>query len=180
MRPKPDETVSVLTPLILLFLAAAPPSAMEPGAGWKAARSALTACLSVPAAEARGACLERAARELDAADARGEGPVPSPEALREARRREYGVRRAPSIFVPPRAPGERTDQLTTRLASASQNRDGAWIMRTAEGAVWAQTDGAYLVAPPHAGSSLAVRPGALGSFFCLIDGRREVRCKRRS
>lgn len=142
--------------------------------GWLAARRQLTACLSVAEGAPRAACLEAAAKALDAAEAQGGGPVPSPEQARTERAREFGSRR-------PAAPRQaaRDSGLATHLGSAHQDRDGEWVMRTEEGATWAQTDGAYLVSPPHAGSSLSIRPGALGSFFCLIDTRREVRCKRR-
>ena len=151
---------------------------------WLDARSALSACRANPDAVARGACLERAAEALDAAEARGEGPIPSPVQARETRKRDFGLRLPPPA-APPRIAGvrprdeERPDRLVTTLASARQDGEGNWIMTTAEGAVWRQTDKAYIVRPPHAGSTFFARPAALGSYFCLIDGRREVRCKRR-
>ena len=161
------------------LIALAPSAHAEPSRAWLDARRQLSACLGA-AEPSRGACLERAARALDAADARGEGPIPNAEQARAVQRRDYGIRVAPTPAVAPRTPErERPDRLVTTLVSVRTDGDGNWIMRTSEGAVWAQTDKAPVLPGPRAGSSFFVRPGALGSYFCLIDNRREVRCKRR-
>lgn len=162
-----------------LTAAVGAPVHAEASRAWIDARRQLSGCLSGPEL-GRGACLERAARALDAAEARGEGPIPNAEQAQAARRRDYGMRVQPTAPVAPRTPErERSDRLVTTLVSVRQDGEGDWVMRTAEGAVWVQTDHALLTPAPRAGSSFFVRPGALGSFFCLIDNRREVRCKRR-
>lgn len=170
--------------VLLVAASAAWPAAAEVSQAWRDARTALSACLRDSEPGARGACLERAATQLDAIEARGEGPLPTPEQARAVRRRDYGLRLPPPPKAPRRAKrasaDEPADGVATTLRSASQDGQENWIMTTVEGAVWAQTDKQTLVRQPHPGSAFVARPGAMGSFFCLIDRRYEVRCKRRA
>ncbi len=179
---RPEGPTPLIAGAACALLLAAPAHAASSRA-WLDARAALTACRGEADVRARGACLERAAEAMDAAEARGEGPLPSPTQARETRKRDYGLR-TPLIPPLPRGPRpheeDRPDRLVTTLRAVRQDGEGNWVMTTAEGAVWAQTDKGYFVRPPHEGSSFYARPGALGSFFCLVDGKREVRCKRRS
>ncbi len=167
----------------VLMLAAAPSAQAAVSRAWLDARAALSACMAEQDHAVRGACLERAVMAMDAVEARGEGPVPSPEQSRKERARDFGLRLPPAPKLPRltrRVPeAERPDRLSTTLASARLDAEGKWIMVTTEGATWAQTDQSAFARPPHAGSAFLARPGSLGSYFCLVDGRHEVRCKRR-
>ena len=119
---------------------------------------------------------------MDDAEALGEGPIRTAAQERREAARNYGLRpdAAPAAVsgAPVRHPS--APDLSTTIVGARQDGGGDWIMTTAEGAVWLQTDKGLFSRPPHAGSKFAVRRGAMGSYFCLVDGVREVRCKRKS
>ncbi|MBE7219415.1 MAG: hypothetical protein INR64_13150, partial [Caulobacteraceae bacterium] len=129
-------------------------------------------------AAARLACYDGAADALAKAQAAGDVVVVDRAQVREVRRQAFGFH-LPSLDLLPRAPKEAPlQQVDFVLASAGRTSEGKWAMVAEDGARWVQTDSEDIDNPPHAGSRLLVRAGALGGFFCKVDNQIAVRCRR--
>lgn len=180
MHPVPPYAASVWLIVLLCATSSAASGAAASGAPQDAAvvRS-LTACRKLAGDAARLACYDRAADDFMRAEVKGEVIVVDREQVRAVRRQAFGFH-LPSLDLLPHVGGEApVDRVTFQLASAGRTADGKWAMTTSDGAQWVQTDSDELFDPPHAGSQLTVRSGALGSFFCKVDGQLAVRCQRR-
>lgn len=126
----------------------------------------------------RLACYDRAAGALDAAEQQGEVVVIDRAQARVVRRQTFGLS-FPSISLFSKGEKEEAlSRISVALAEARQGGDGKWIFVTTEDQVWRQTDSESISRPPHAGSTLAVRRAAMGSFLCNVDGQYAVRCER--
>lgn len=135
-------------------------------------------CKRLTDPQLRLACYDRATGALDAAETQGEVVVIDRAQARTVRRQAFGLN-MPSINLFSRGEKEEAvNRIEAALTSARQAGDGRWLMTTADNQVWRQTDNQGIFRPPHAGSTLAVRRGALGSFFCNVDGQLAVRCER--
>jgi len=51
-------------------------------------------------------------------------------------------------------------------------------MRLDDGAIWQTTEASPYVRGPHAGSTVVIRRGPLGSYMMRIDGQRALRAMR--
>ena len=139
---------------------------------------ALSDCRKIAESDARLACYDKAADALDQAQAQGQVVVIDRAQAREVRRQAFGFN-IPSIKLFNRGPKEEAvDKISVKLSGAHRGPDGNWVMTTTEDAVWRQTDGQSLLNDPHAGSTLDVRHGLMGSFFCKVDGQFAMRCAR--
>lgn len=142
---------------------------------------ALAACRAETDATRRLACYDQAAGALDEAESRGQIAVVDREQVRAVKRQAFGFSLPSLALLGGGKSGmdEPVDKLVVKLDHAGRSAEGRWVMATDEGAAWIQTDDEEMFAPPHAGSQLAIRKGALGSYFCNVDGQRAVRCMRR-
>ena len=97
---------------------------------------------------------------------------------RVVRRQAFGLA-MPSLNLFSRGEKEETlSRIAVPLSDAHQGGGGKWVFVTNEAQGWRQTDSEPLNRPPRAGSTLAVRKAAMGSFFCNVDGQYAVRCER--
>lgn len=172
---------AVSAALGMLALAAPAGAASAPKRARAEALSALAACRTEADAAQRLACYDKAAGALDEAESHGQIAVVDREQVRAVKRQAFGFSLPSLALLGGGKVGvdDPVDRLTAKLDHANRTAEGRWIMATDEGAAWEQTDGEEIVSPPHAGSQLAVRKGALGGFFCNVDGQRAVRCTRR-
>ena len=156
---------------------AAKKSDLEPGRA--AVVQALSDCRKITEDTARLACYDKAAGVLDQAEAKGDVVVIDQEQAKAVRRQAFGFS-LPTlhIFDHISKGGEGVDHLTLDIASVHHNSEGGWVFVATDGAVWRQTDREDLALDPHAGSKLLVKNGALGSFFCKVDGQPQIRCER--
>jgi hypothetical protein len=160
--------------------ALAPPASAKPNltASRATAAQAITDCRKVADREARLDCYDKAADAFEQAQAAGQVVVVDRESIREVKRQAFGIN-VPSLNLFKTGPKDETlDRITVSLSGASQGVRNEWIMTTVDGAVWRQIDENELFNPPHAGSSMAIRRGLLGSFFCKVDGQQAIRCTR--
>lgn len=135
-------------------------------------------CKRLTDAQLRLACYDRAAGALDAAEGQGEVVVIDRAQARVVRRQAFGLA-MPSLNLFSRGEKEETlSRIAVPLSDAHQGGDGKWVFVTNEDQVWRQTDSESINRPPRAGSTLAVRKAAMGSFFCNVDGQYAVRCER--
>lgn len=135
-------------------------------------------CKRLTDAQLRLACYDRAAGALDAAEVQGEVVVIDRAQSRVVRRQAFGLAMS-SLNLFSRGDKEETlSRISVPLSGAHQGGDGKWVFVTNDDQVWRQTDSETISRPPRAGSNLAVRKAAMGSFFCNVDGQYAVRCER--
>jgi hypothetical protein len=128
----------------------------------------------------RLACYDQTVDSVARATAAGDLVTMDREQRRTLRRQAFGFN-LPSLSMFDRGEAkEENNRITSKVAAVSQDRNGAWIIRLEDGAVWIQTDGAVLYPPPKAGATAVIRRGAIGSFFMNIDGKIDFRATRRA
>jgi hypothetical protein len=155
------------------FAAEPPPPPAE-----ASALKTMTDCRRLPTKDARADCYDAAVDGLNKAQAEGKVVVIDQEKLKAVRRQAFGFN-LPSLSG--LAKGLREDPInamTFKVVDAHQESEDRWVMETAEGAVWRQTQSSGFALTPHSGSALVVKPGFLGSFFCTVDKQAAFRCKR--
>jgi len=167
-------TIAVGLAAAAAFAAPTPPAAER-----AQVLQAVTACRKIQDPAERVACYDKAVDALDVAEKKGDVVVVSREHVEQARKQAFGFN-LPSLDILLKGPakGEAVDQLTLVLDGAHHDRDGHWVFVAADGAVWRQTDDQEYANDPHKGSKLVVSRGALGSYFCKIDGQPGVRGAR--
>lgn len=174
-------------PVLMLLIAAlaAPPLAAaaatpKPDARRAAVLEQLAACRKEAADAQRLACFDRAAGALDEAEAKGQVVVVDREQVRAVKKQAFGFSLpALSLFGARGQAEESVERVSYTLDHAGRTSGGMWVLATTEGPVWVQTDSSdELHGEPRKGSTLAVRHGALSSFFCNVDGQRAIRCNR--
>jgi hypothetical protein len=127
---------------------------------------------------ARLACFDKAVAAMSAAEKSGELLTLDREQRRAVRRESFGLT-LPSLDIFSRGEKpEEADRLTAHVASASLNAEGKWLIRLDDGALWEQTDDYSPNHGPHAGSTVVIFKGMLGSFFLKVDGQQAIRAKR--
>ncbi|PTQ13056.1 hypothetical protein CLG96_02640 [Sphingomonas oleivorans] len=163
--------------MIILPITAAT-SAAAPKAS---ALTALTNCRAIAENEARLACYDAAAAELDTAANKKDILVLDREDVRETRRSLFG-------FALPRVPlfGARDDneekvedieEITAKIRGARSLGYGKWQIVLEDGATWSTTE-AVARREPKGGSTVVIRRKSMGSYMMKIDGDQGVRAKR--
>jgi hypothetical protein len=155
---------------LLLAMASATPALAarpDPTASRTAVAQAISDCRKVSDRDARLECYDKAADAFEQAQAEG-----------QVKRQAFGLS-LPSLDLFPKGAKEpEVDRVSIKLTGAHQDQNSRWIMTTDEGAVWSQIDSQELLNEPHAGSTVAIRRAALGSYFCNVDGQSAIRCAR--
>ena len=156
---------------------AAKKTEIEPGRA--AMVQALSDCRKITDDAGRLACYDKAAGAIDQAESKGQLVVIDQEQAKAVRRQAFGFNLPTLHLFDKAAKGEDGfDHLELDIASVHHGVDGKWVFVASTGAVWRQTDSEEFANDPHAGSKLLVKNGALGSFFCKVDGQSQVRCER--
>ena len=141
-------------------------------------------CRAIQAPEARAACFDASARELEVAVKTKDITIVDRQEVRKARKSLFG-------FTLPRiglfdgadrdergngAPDE-IKELQTTVVSVRPAANGRVELRVAEGdALWTTTD--PMPFPPKAGQKVRIRRGALGNYFIAVEGQKTVRGMR--
>ena len=133
-------------------------AAEKPVVGDTSALKTMLDCRKLPTKDARADCYDAA---VDALARQAFGcSLPSLNLLTK------GLKEEPLTAV------------TMKLAGAHDDRDSYWVMETTEQVVWRQTQSSGYPLTPHSGSTLTIRPGILGAFFCQVDDQVQFRCRR--
>ena len=137
------------------------------------------ACRSIGDAEQRLACFDRTAAALDNAQQAKAVVVIDENAVRETRRGLFGFS-LPRIGLFGGGDDDKDEvkEISSTIASLSGG-SGRWVVTLADGAVWEQTDGAYL-RRPQVGQTILIKRAALGSYMGRIDNGVTFRIKRRN
>jgi hypothetical protein len=154
--------------------AAAPPPAGAP------ATRAVVACRALTDDTQRLACYDKAVAAMSEAEKTGDLLTIDRAQRQAVRRQAFGLSLPSFTLFDKGEKPEEADRITVKLASARQDPYRRWILKLEDGAVWLQTDDNELSNEPHAGSTVEIRKGALGSFFMKVDGQPAIRVRRES
>lgn len=135
-------------------------------------------CRALTDGAKRLACFDAAVAAMESAEAKGDLVTMDREQRREVRRQAFGLSLPAFTLFDHGEKGEDADRLTAKVADASRNGAGRWVIRLEGGATWRQIDDTDLYKTPHPGSSAVLRRAALGSFFMKIDGDSAFRAHR--
>jgi hypothetical protein len=153
-------------------------AAPAPSSAAAAPVQAVIACRSIAVDAQRLACFDKAVAAMGEAQTKGDLVTLDREQRRTVRRQAFGLSLPAFNLFDRGEKAEDVDRLTGTIASAREDGFGKWTVRLQDGAVWVQTDDSALGRPPHAGSTVVISKGVLGSFFMKIDGQQAVRARR--
>lgn len=68
--------------------------------------------------------------------------------------------------------------IESTVAGVSNNADGGWVLKLADGSVWSQVDDAPLGLPPRRGDKVVVTRGLMGSFYLTLGKQPGFKAKR--
>jgi hypothetical protein len=163
--------LSLITPLAALA-AAPPPSA--------AAVKAVTDCRAIEDSSQRLACFDKTVAAMAQAESSGDLMTIDREQRRAVRKQAFGLT-LPTLEIFNRGEKpEEANRIAAKVARASRDQEGKWIIVLDDGAVWRQTDDYDLNRDPKAGSSVVISKGVAGSFFMKVDGQQAFRARRES
>lgn len=159
-------------------LAGAPALAQGKPQARAATLQKLADCRKVADSAARLACYDDAAAEIETAEAKGDIVVVDREQARTVRRQAFGFS-MPSIALFERGEKpEEVDTVTAKVASASVNGAGKWVIELEDGAVWVQVDANEVPLTPKAGDPVRIRRASLGSYLMSVKNQRAFRARR--
>ena len=144
-------------------------------AGNPAIVQSLLQCRTIGDATQRLACYDRQSNAIAQAIEKKDLVVIDKERATAAKRSLFG------FSVPSFAGllgGGDLNQIEGTVASATQNADGGWIIKLADGSVWSQTDDTPVALDPRRGDKITVKRGALGSYFVKIGSQPGYKAKR--
>ena len=176
----PSPRAALLSSFVFAAIGVAGPAIAAPNlvASRTAVAQAISDCRKVADKDARLDCYDKAADAFEQAQQAGQVVVVDRAQMHEVKRQAFGFA-LPSLNLFTRGPKEEdVKDVTVKLTGAHEDATGKWVMVTEENAVWRQTDDSELFNPPPAGSSVAIRRAALGSFFCNVDRQTAIRCAR--
>jgi hypothetical protein len=134
-------------------------------------------CRGVADNAARLACYDAAASKMVQAESKGEIVVIDRAQARQAHREAFGLPLPSLDFVTRALAPEEVDQVQDVVRAARADPSGRWTMTLEGGAVWRMIDG-ELPRAPHAGSTVRIRRGSLGSFLMNVDNQHAVKVHR--
>jgi hypothetical protein len=161
---------------VILAGPAAAQTAAKPGRA--GALQAVVDCRAVTDPAARLACYDKAAADLDVAEAKGDVVVVDRAQVREARKAAFGFNFQMPTFLTQGESPEVLNRLDTVVASARKDPHGKLKIKMEDGAVWNQIDSTQLRKAPEPGTKIEIRTASLGSFFLKIEGLGTIRAKR--
>lgn len=175
--------------LLACLVAAGLVAAAEPPAPPPAVIKPLLECRAIADTARRLACLDAAVAALAGAVERRDVLVADRDAVKQARRRLFGLTTPGAGLLDEGKAGdvstdEKSDErgalteITATIATASSGRDGNWRFTLDDGSRWLQTDNAGFRHDPRPGMPIRIRRAAMGSFLANVDGQSAVRVKR--
>ncbi len=173
-----NELIAGVALLLTALGYGAPVVAAEPPPAEASALKTMIDCRRLPTKDARADCYDAAVDGLNKAQAEGKVVVIDQEKLKAVRKQAFGFNLPSLSGLAKGLREEPINVMTFKVVDAHQESEDRWVMETAEGAVWRQTQSSGFALTPHSGSNLVIKPGFLGAFFCTIDKQAAFRCKR--
>jgi hypothetical protein len=140
----------------------------------------LSSCLAMTDDHQRLGCLDTEAAKLIAAAKSHDIMLLGRKDMQETRRGLFGYALPKmSLFGNHGSDGARDDvaEIDAVVQSATSSGHGNWRMKLDNGAVWETTE-EVTWDPPHPGSKVHIKRGALGSYFMTIDRASPIRAMR--
>ena len=135
-------------------------------------------CRKIADGPTRLACFDKAVAAMEQATVSGDLVTVDREQRRTARHQAFGLALPSLAFLDRGEKPEEVNRINDKVASASEDPYGKWTLRLDTGAVWRQIDDTEVVRPPHAGSTVEIRRGVLGSFTIKVDGQFPFKASR--
>ncbi|MFN3585379.1 hypothetical protein [Phenylobacterium sp.] len=144
-----------------------------------AALDGLAACAAVVDPAQKAACYDAAYAALNGQVRSGEISIIRRKEAQAAQRGAFGLN-LPSLQIFDKASGSQgpLESIADKVAKAYRNGEGRWVVETAEGQVWRQTDNETISPRPKPGDPVEIRKAALGSYMMKVGEARGVRAKR--
>ena len=131
---------------------------------------ALVDCRAVADSAARLACYDKAAAEIDKAEAKGEIVVVDRQQARAARRQAFGFDLSALSIFDRAATKEELNVVDAKVRSATHGPDGRWVITLDDGAVWREIGDMEPNLEPQPGAVAHISRGTVGSYFIKIKG----------
>jgi hypothetical protein len=160
-------------------VAAAPASARRPApaGGTPVSVQQLLGCRTIADPVQRLACYDRQTNVVSTAIASRDLVVIDKARASAAKRGLFGFS-VPDFGGLFGGGDDEVKQIESTVAGVSNNPDGGWTVKLADGSVWTQTDDAMLGLPPRRGDKVVVKRGILGSFFLQLGKQPGFKAKR--
>jgi hypothetical protein len=132
-------------------------------------------CRSIADSAQRLACYDKAAGAVAEAIDRKDLVLIDKERATAAKRSLFG------FSVPDFAGllgGGDVTQIEGTVAGFTNNADGGWTIKLADGSVWTQTDDTPVALPPRRGDKVVVKRGTLGSYFFRLGNQPGFKVRR--
>lgn len=127
-------------------------------------------CRKVTDDAARLACYDKAAAEIDKAEAGGDIVVVDRQQARAARRQAFGFNLPTLSIFDKAATKEELNAIDGKVASSTHDANGYWVITLEDGSVWHELGDQEPNLDPRPGKAAHLSRGSLGSFFIKIDG----------
>jgi len=135
--------------------------------------TAIAQCGSIADAGRRLGCMDDVLRRAGIATAAVEEPEP-----RQAPRQARAERPSPLPRQQQSEARGEVRELTTTIASVQNVGFQRYLVTTAEGSVWEQTEAETFNTAPGAGDAFSVEAAAMGSFRCRFKDSSRYRCRQ--
>ena len=148
-----------------------------PNTGTPASVQQLLDCRKLTDSAQRLACYDRQAGVISQAIATRELVVIDKARANQAKRSLFG-------FSVPNFGGlfgggeDDIKQIESTVTGFSNNADGGWVLKLADGSVWSQVDDAMLGLPPRRGDKVVVTRGLMGAFYLTLGKQPGFKAKR--
>lgn len=125
------------------------------------------------------ACFKSHVAEFDAALGRGELIVVEKKKVEQSKRETFGFSLPSLSFLGSSEAAKPIDRVSETATAVSTLHDGRYVVRLESGATWEQNDQSRIFRPPHVGSKIDIRKGALSNYMMSVDGQNGVPVVRR-
>jgi hypothetical protein len=144
-------------------------------AGTPRSMQSLLDCRSIADSTQRLACYDKAAETVVEAINRKDLVLIDKERATAAKRSLFG------FSVPDFAGllgGGDLKEIEGTVSGSTNNADGGWTIKLADGSLWTQTDDTPVALPPRRGDKVVVRRGTLGSYFFRLGNQPGFKVRR--
>lgn len=170
-----------------LATAAAVVGLSAPGAGFAASSKPATPaavvqqvldCRKLTDNDQRLACYDKAVDGMAQAQAKGDLVTVDRQQRQALHHQAFGFNLPALSFLGGGDKSDDMNQITAKVAAASLDPVGRWVIRLDDGATWHQVDDTTLEPDPHPGEAVTVKRGIAGGYFLKVDREPAFRARR--
>lgn len=148
-----------------------------PDTGTPTSVQQLLGCRGIADATQRLACYDRQAGVLGSAIASRDVVVIDKVRATAAKRSLFGFS-VPNFGGLFGVGSDDVKQIEGTVTGVSNNAEGGWVVKLADGSVWSQVDDAQLGLPPRRGDKVVVKRGLMGSYYLELGKQPGFKAKR--